>query len=465
MKQLLILFFSVLQFSLQAQTNVQTDLLVNKATGHFTGLTNTYDPIAGKKIIDSAVKLGSAKGMNALGNLYLNGTGVNVNIDSALYWYKRSLYAGYSGACLNLGNLYRAGNEAKQDFAEAVRYYTLGVSMQNARSKNMLAYMYYKGFGTKQNYTKAFALYEETAKLGSQNSMYFLGLCYRNGYGTNINEAQAKFWLQKAASYFFIQANMELKEDEPENISVVSPYLQNQLLQMKQTSEKFIAADKNNYEGIYSGYAIYYDWSGKYVTEIEPLLLKLKKENGKYNGIWKEGNYDEVDITMYNTGNSFKFGSDVAYKRNNHYSGRVGEQWNFNSAKLALSFNNDSVQLAGDVQFYSTRRKEPGKPIQIMLKKLIRPIEDGDKGVISFMVFPNPAVDYTAVEFALLKTAKISFKIYAQNGTLLYTDNEKLLPEGTYKYNLPTSNLARGTYNVQILVNGKASTTNILVKQ
>ena len=96
---------------------------------------------------------------------------------------------------------------------------------------------------------------------------------------------------------------------------------------------------------------------------------------------------------------------------------------------------------------------------------MISPIGSKTINKVSFIVFPNPAVDFTTVEFSILKTAKVSFKIFTQSGSLLYTDNEKLLPEGTYKYNLPTSNLAKGTYNVQILVNGKGSTTNILVKQ
>jgi uncharacterized protein len=465
MKQLLTLFLVLMQFALYAQTKSEKDFLVNNAVAHLTGLTRNYDPVLGKRIIDSAVQLGNAKAMNSLGNLYLKGITVSKNFDTAIYWYKRSAVGGYSGACLNLGNLYREGKLTTQDFTEAVKYYTLGMKMNNARCKNMMAYMSYKGFGTTQDYKNAFLLYKETAKLGSQNSMYFLGLCYRNGYGTDIDKEQAKFWLQKSASNFFEQANIELKEDAPENISVVTPYLQNQLLQIKKTTEKFIASDKNNYEGVYNGYAIYYDWSGKFVTEIEPLILKLKKGEGKYTGIWKEANYDDANIKIQNAGNNFKFDVNASYKRNNHYSGRKDEEWNFNSANLALSFNNDSVQLSGNVQFYSKGRKEPSKPLQIILKKLMRPIEDENNENLSFLVFPNPAVDYTAVEFSLLKTAKISFKIYTQNGSLVYTDNEKLLPEGTYKYNLPTSNLSKGTYNIQILVNGKTSTTNILVKQ
>jgi uncharacterized protein len=465
MKKLLTLIFVALQFSLQAQVNVESDPLVNQAKGYFTGLTRNYDPILGKKIIDSAIKLGNANAMNTLGNLYLNGVTVTKNVDSAIYWYKKSASAGYSTSCLILGNLYREDKKVLQDFKEAVKYYTLGVKLNNASCKNMLAYMYYKGFGTTQDYNKAFSLYKETANLGNQNAMYFLGLCYKNGYGTAVDKEQAKFWLQKSASYFFEQANTELKEDMPENISVVTPYLQNQLLQLKKTTEKFIVSNKNNYEGVYSGYAIYYDWSGSFVTEIEPLILKLKKEEGKYFGVWKEGNYDDANITISKTGNIFKFNTEASYKRNNHYSGRKAEEWNFNNANLALSFNNDSVQLAGYVQFYSKKRKEPGKPLQIILKKLISPIEEVNNNNLSFLVFPNPAVDYTTVEFSLLKSAKIAFKIYTQSGSLVYTDNEKLLPEGTYKYNLPTTNLANGTYNIQIVVNGKASTTNILVKQ
>ncbi len=464
MKKLLILLFCVMQVSLFAQSSAESNILFENAVGYLRGITRTYNPQLGKKLLDSAISLGNAKAMNAMGNIYAKGTVVNKNMDSALYWYKRSLSSGYEGACINLGNLYRFGKDIPQDFKEATNYYIKGVTQNDKECKTLLAYMYYKGLGIKQDYEKSFLLYKESAEMGNENSMYFLGVCYKNGYGTPANKALANEWLQKASSKNSRLATAELKEEVPENISAINPYLQNQLLQLRSNKEKFIAANKNNYEGIYLGYAVYYDWSGKFVSEIQPLTLQLNKNNGKYNGSWKEGIYEETTITLTSKGNEFEFSENNSYKRNNHYSARTPETWDFNKANLNLAFRNDSILLSGFVQFYSKERREPGKPLQIILKKAIGDFDD-NKEKVNFAIFPNPALAYTSVEFNLLKTAKISFKIFAQSGVLIYADAEKLLPQGIYKYSLPTADLIAGTYNIQLLVNGKKSTTNILVKQ
>jgi uncharacterized protein len=464
MKKLLILLFCVIQISLSAQTNAASNILFENAVGYLRGITRTYNPQLGKKLLDSAIALGNAKAMNAMGNVCAQGTVVNKNIDSALYWYKRSLNRGYEGACINLGNLYRFGKEVPQNFKEATKYYIKGVAQNDNECKTLLAYMYYKGLGIQQDYEKSFLLYKESAEMGNESSMYFLGICYKNGYGTAANKVLANEWLQKAASKNNRLAAAELKEEVPENISAINPYLQNQLLQLKNSKEKFIAANENNYEGLYVGYAVYYDWSGKFVSEIQPLALKLSKAKGTYNGKWKEGIYEEVDITLTNKGNEFEFSENSAYKRNNHYSARSPETWNFNKANISLSFKNDSIMLSGFVQFYSKERREPGKPLQIILKKGMGDI-DTEKEKVNFVIFPNPSLSFTTIEFNLLKTAKVSFKIFAENGVLVYADTEKLLPQGVYKYNLPAANLIAGTYNIQLMVNGKKSTTNILVKQ
>jgi uncharacterized protein len=464
MKKLIVLFMAIMQINSYAQTKSASDVLLENGIGYINGIQKNYNPVLGKKLLDSSALLGNAKAMNALGNLYLKGIAVKKSIESSLYWYNRSIESGYSTACLNAGNIYRLGSGVSQNFIEAAKYYKKGIDLKDANCKNHMAYMYYKGLGVVQDYNKAFYLFKEAAEIGNENAMYFLGLCYRNGYGVAVNTDIAKRWLQKANKNYNRQALYELNEEIPENVSSINLYLQDQLVLIKSTKEKFIAANTNNYDGVYNGYAVYYDWSGKFVSEIQPLQLKLKKENDKYIGKWKEGNSQDTEIKLLANGNNFKFDEKCSYSRINHYSGRKEELWNFNNADIGLFFRNDSIQLSGYVQFYSNLRKEPGKPLQIFLKKSIENTNN-NAGIIKFSIFPNPATTYTAVEFTITQASKITFRIYAQNGELLYSQAEKLLPSGKYTYNLPTEKLLAGTYNVQLLNNGKLSTTNVLVKQ
>ena len=460
MKKFLTLIFCIIHFSLIAQTSV--DILTENAVGHIQGITRTYDPQLGKRMLDTAILQGSATAMNAMGNIYLKGKIVKRIVDSALYLYKKSADGGCVGAYINLGNIYRVGKYTKQDFVKAVYYYKLGVEKRDIECKSLLAYMYFKGFGIKQDYIKSFSLNKECVKAGHVSAMYFLGLCYKNGYGTSLNNDLALELLQKSAERNNRIATSELKEAKPENI--IDPVLERELEALKTSKESFIASNKNDYQGIYKGYAIYYDWSGKIIVDLKPLTLSLTKTTNKYLGIWKEGDYDEVEIEMSKQANNFNFEQNCTYKRNDRYSARTPETWSFNSAKLDLYFKKDSFLLHGFVQFYSKERREPGRPLQIFLKKSFNDFELLDSKVL-FTLYPNPTSSFTIIDFELNKTAKISFKIFTQNGLLVYNDYGKLLPMGSYKCNIPTDNLVAGTYSVQLLVNGKMSTTKILVKQ
>ncbi len=463
MKKLLFLLFTIVQLLSYGQSKSSSEILYENGIDYLGGIKKNYNPELGKRLLDSAVMLGNPKAMNELGTLYLKGTVVKRNIDSAFYWFNHSISLGFAGACINAGNIFRTAYVVPQDFKKAIKYFEKGVLLNDPTCKNLMAYMYYKGLGTNQDYTKAFNLYEESAEAGIENSMYFLGLCYRNGYGTVADEDLAKMWLQKANNNYNRQASYELSEQIPENVSVINPHLQTQLMQLKGGKEKFNASSTNNYEGVYTGYAIYYDWSGKFVSEIEPLRVELKKTMNEYSGTWKEGEADEANIKMLVNGNSFKFDRRCKYSRINRYGGNKPEIWNFNSANIDLTFNNDSIQLSGYVKFYSTGRKEPGKPLQIILKKSIEETPNTD--AVKFSIFPNPATTNIKVEFTIAQAAKIAFRIYTHNGALLYTETEKLLPAGKYNYSLPVNKLVAGTYNIQLLSNGKMSTTNVLVKQ
>ena len=457
------LFVILAQINLQAQTDLTGENLYRLGMAHLQGVAKTYDPQVAKSLFNEASKKGYAPAMNQLGNMYAFGTGTRRNLDSAIFWYKKSIAAGNKDACYSLGNMYKIEGGISQDFQEAFTYFSMGSDMSSLQCKKMVAYMCYKGFGTNQDYNKAFTLFKELAENGNKNAMYFLGLCYRNGYGTGVNSELASQWLQKAALNER-QATRELGEDAPENVGVISPQIQYELNKLKGGFENFKAANTNNYQGVYNGYAIYYDWSGKFVTEIQPLLLDLKKEVNSYIGFWKEGNAEATPIKMNSNNNNFKFNNGCSYTRNNHYSGRKPETWHFNEANLNLAFNNDSILLSGFVQFYSKERREPGKPLQIILKKAIDK-NAYQESAVNLSLYPNPATNQTTVQFSLSNASRIVFQVYAQNGTLVYTDKEKLLPPGTYTYNLPIGKLIAGTYNIQLIVDGKAKAAKTLVKQ
>jgi uncharacterized protein len=373
--------------------------------------------------------------------------------------------AGTVNAYFLSGRNYQLGINAPQDFKKAAGYYEQGAKAGDKQCQNALAYLHFKGLGVSQDYKTAFRLFKASAAEGNINSMYFLGICFRNAYGTTVDEAQATYWLRKAALEGEKAAMHELYEEPvPENRSVVSPALQQQLNSLQTYSERYKADNSNNYEGSYQGMAIYYDWSGRYVTEMIPLQLDLSKTADGYSGTWKEGKNEAAPVSMKTVNNKFIFNSGSAYIRQDHYSGRKMEVWHFNQASLDLSFMNDNLQLSGYVQFYSPYRKEPGKPLQIILNRKIETVSTLDLVKSEFNLLPNPAISYTAVQFKLSNTATVGINVYSSGGALVYSEQQRILPAGAYRFSLPTNNFSSGAYTVQLVVNKKTQ-SKILIKK
>jgi hypothetical protein len=335
-------------------------------------------------------------------------------------------------------------------------------------AKESLAYYYYKGLGVPQRYTNAFALYYDlanTAAATNANDWYFLGLCYRNGYGTPVNKEAAKKWLQKAAEKGDAMASHELTaEPLPENRSVVSQDLQQKVATIKSHTENFIAQNTNDISGSYQGYAVYYDFSKQFVHDVVPLALDLKQSANGYEGIWTEGDSLAAPIKGWYDNNNLFFDSSSQYTRRNYYSYGSAEKYRFNTAALNMKYFNDSIYLAGDVQFYSITRKEPGQPVYIMLQKKGQGNNmDAAREDFLLTVSPNPASATIKVGFTIYKTEKVELLINGPNGETLMASAGETLPAGSYSYSFNVSGFAAASYMVRLQA-GNAVQTKKFIK-
>jgi uncharacterized protein len=436
-----------------------------KAQEYFYGIGRPYDPQKAFQLYQEAAKEGHPEAMNVLGNMHAGGVVVPVDIKQAFGWYEKAGAAGSALAYNNLAMFYRRGEKVEQDFAKAAAYYKKGALLNNDFSKNSLAYFYYKGLGVRQSYVNAFNLYKELAEKGDVNAQYFLGLCYRNGYGVTANADLAKQWLQKAAEKNDRQAIHELHaEPLPENYSIISSALQNQVKDLHNYQEKLEAAPSNDIGGTYTGYAIYYDFSKEFVHEIVPLTLELRKNGANYEGIWKEGDSLTAPVKASFINNSLSFDSSSKYIRRNYYSYRDGEPYTFNSAALNIKYFRDSVYLNGDVRFYSILRREPGQPMDIVLARKALPGENPvNDERFKLTSFPNPATTTVKASFTVPRNSKVQLELLTVQGKPLQKVNEKTVLAGTYYYSFNVETLAAGSYIIKITADGKTE-SKIFVK-
>jgi TPR repeat protein len=417
-------------------------------------------------LLKAAADSGNARAARQLGYQYEVGQGVPKRMDSCLYYYNSGGINGDGGAYQELSRMYKDDILVPQDYERSVKYCKKGIALGNTPCKNLLAYYYFKGLGVAQSYDSAFALYKQLEKFEYDiNAKYFLGLCYRNGYGVKANETIAKQYLQKAAKYNDYQAKHELNaEATPENALITNPQIQQQVDVLKQYEVKFYSDSTNDISGNYTGYAIYYDCSGKFVHEIVPLNLSVKKESSSYAGVWTEADTLSAPIKVGFNGNAMVFDTSSQYSRCNYYSYRDIEKYQFRSAQLGIKYLNDSMYLSGNVRFYSLSRHEPGQPMYIVLVKAvgntILPIHD-----MKLSLSPNPATNTVNATFTLDKTEKIKMQITDANGKITATKTEEiLLPAGTYTYPVNVQQLSSGSYVLSIFAGNNAVQSKLFIK-
>jgi hypothetical protein len=297
------------------------------------------------------------------------------------------------------------------------------------------------------------------------NAQYFLGLLYRNGYGTAPNQALARQWLMKAAAQKDGQAIHELtSEPIPENASIISDALQNRLTSLKAYQEQFNTAAGNDISGEYEGYAVYYDFSHQYVHDIVPLKLSLQKNGDHYQGTWTEWEGLSAPLkAAFDNNNTLRFDSTSEYTRRNYYSYRSLEPYRFDQASLSLKYLNDSVYLAGDVQFYSIKRKEPGQPMYIALT---RKSQGTPSSLLApdfkLALAPNPVVSSVRVAFTISSSAKVILQVIDEHGAVLQQTSPETLPAGTYTYTLSTDGLAAGSYFLKFSAGSQLQTKSFI---
>ena len=415
----------------------------------------------------AAARSGNTRAMAALGELFDDSTVAGRNADSAIYWYKAAVGRGYGPASYQLGKIYQKGRPGlAQDLVRSAAWFQQGMSMGNEASRNMVAYYFYKGIVQRQDYDSAFLLYKQvvrTAKL--PNAMYFLGLCYRNGYGTARNADSARYWLVKAASLKEEQAQYELSQPQPDNpVKVLS--LPSSIQQQQSTVARVRTASSRSLPGVYTGYAIRYDWSGNHITSILPVQVVLNKDGDIVSGNWVEGNITAALHADY-AGTDLHF-HDSKYFQKGHYTLGAPEPWEFQDAALQVTRMQDSIYLTGNLQLYSPVRLESGPPMFINLARAATAGDDypavADNGGVT--ISPNPFHDHIQVQFALAASQRVYISLLSLGGERLTTEDAGTYPAGSYTHsiNVPAS-IASGEYIVSVNTGEFTKHNVVVIKQ
>ena len=175
----------------------------------------------------------------AMGLVYLNGSSsIDVDVDKAIEYFKKSYELGNIGAAVRIGALYADGKRLPKDYKKAIEWFNKGIEKNSTQSMtglswiydtnnpdtkdfhddskaynllkkamshgngdaySMLGYWYTVGKYVEKDDQKAFELYKRAAELGSSNGMLNVGVNYLVGRGTVKDvDAAEKMWIKAA---------------------------------------------------------------------------------------------------------------------------------------------------------------------------------------------------------------------------------------------------------------------------
>ena len=301
-----------------------------------------------------------------IGAAYADGRMGKADSANALLYLGMAARVGYGKAYNVMGRMYKDGRGGVgQNFEKAYQYFCKGADCEDRECMYYKGYMQTKGLGCKQSYEEAVRSLLPAANWPDAKSLFMLGVFLRNGYGLERDLPLAAYCLKRAARMRCKEASDELKRLHEETYmhavyadSAEYSFIPDSLPAVKPTVGGAALA-----EGHYSGFVVTYDWSGKYILGEQPFAMTVSSVGGELSG---ELSIDSVDTAYRGS----LFGCRLVFA-----SGGVtlperyerGGKMDYRLDSMVLDVADGKV--TGRLNLYSTKLKEPGRPMYFELRR------------------------------------------------------------------------------------------------
>lgn len=122
----------------------------------------------------------------------------------------------------SLGNAYLRGNEVKIDINEAIKWFEAAAKQGHSKSEYKLGYIYYTGRGIKRDNEKAVYWFKRSAEKNYAPAQFYLGKCYADGTGVKQDTREALAWLNKSKANDYSPAGRVIASLQQENRNATS---------------------------------------------------------------------------------------------------------------------------------------------------------------------------------------------------------------------------------------------------
>lgn len=204
-----------------------------------------------------------------LATLYLNGWGVEKNVNLALENYKMAAADGDETAMNQIGYIYMGDEGIDANHEQSFYWFNEAANKGSDVGMSNLGHCYKNGFGVEEDAEKAAECFKKAAEMGYEEAMIELGEYYQS---VLVDYKKAKMWFTKAAELGNSEAQSKLTEMESTSIE-------------EKNKEDLISIDKVWVEsdGVKKVH-VYCDWSAKNLDgEWLRFDVKYLARNGKYD--------------------------------------------------------------------------------------------------------------------------------------------------------------------------------------
>ena len=164
---------------------------LNIGCGYFVGgMGIPKNPAQSVYWLTKSAKQGNAEAESLLGSAYSRGRGVQQNMMTAIYWWKKASNIFSYDVC-SIGFAYQKGEGVPKNYARANAWFRKDDS--SGPCADGLGDAYMLGLGVPENYTKADYWYHKGARMDCQAALS-LGAAYYEGLGVPQNTKTAIYW-------------------------------------------------------------------------------------------------------------------------------------------------------------------------------------------------------------------------------------------------------------------------------
>jgi TPR repeat protein len=176
------------------------DAQIRMGNRYLCGVTVEVDLDEASKWFLLAGKSGSAAGFMSLG-LHYSGSAKPRDVAKAMHFYEKAAKLGHVDAQLNLGRFYFVGDGVKQDYVKARKWIQKAAAQGSPQGYFLMGALYDGELGLKRDIKKAIKFYELSIEGGYACAMHNLGCIYLYGQGVEADEERSTELFRKGAEF------------------------------------------------------------------------------------------------------------------------------------------------------------------------------------------------------------------------------------------------------------------------